>query len=65
MTNGPGKSDRPEVPEKSPNKAGPSAAEGMEGRRSGQREPAPAKRVPDTEPGRRAQCDGAGTSSSK
>jgi RNA-directed DNA polymerase len=31
MTNGPGKSDRPEVPEKSPNKAGPSAAEGMEG----------------------------------
>jgi RNA-directed DNA polymerase len=32
MTNGPGKSDRPEVPEKSPNKAGPSAAEGTEGR---------------------------------
>ncbi len=31
MTNGPGKSDRPEVPEKSPNKAGQSAAEGMEG----------------------------------
>src|ERR1700691_242440 len=32
MTNGPGKSDRPTVPEKSANKAGQSAAEGMEGR---------------------------------
>src|SRR5271156_3753627 len=32
MTNGPGKSDRPTVPEKSSNNAGPSAAEGMEGR---------------------------------
>ncbi len=32
MTNGPGKSDRPVVPEKSPNKAGQAAAEGMEGR---------------------------------
>src|ERR1700689_1325035 len=32
MTNGPGKSDRPEVPEKSPNKAGQPAAEEMEGR---------------------------------
>ena len=31
MTNGPGKSDSPTVPEKSPNKAGPPAAEGMEG----------------------------------
>jgi RNA-directed DNA polymerase len=31
MTNGPGKSDRPVVPEKSPNKAGQSAAEEMEG----------------------------------
>jgi len=31
----------------------------------GQREPAAAKRVPDREPGRRAQCAGAGTSSSK
>src|SRR6266851_864642 len=30
--NGPGKSDRPVVPMKSPNKAGSSAAEGMEGR---------------------------------
>ena len=32
MTNGPGKSDSPAVPVKSPNKAGQSAAEGMEGR---------------------------------
>ena len=32
MTNGPGKSDRPVVPEKSPNNAGPPVAEGMEGR---------------------------------
>src|SRR5499425_2110162 len=31
MTNGPGTSDRPAVPEKSPNKAGQSVAEGMEG----------------------------------
>src|SRR2546421_2587040 len=31
MTNGPGKSDRPAVPEKSPNNAGQPAAEGMEG----------------------------------
>src|SRR6516165_919755 len=35
------------------------------GKGSGQREPAPAKHVPDTEPGRRAQCAGAGTSSSQ
>src|SRR6266571_1104594 len=32
MTNGPGKSDRPTVPEKFPNNAGQPAAEGMEGR---------------------------------
>jgi RNA-directed DNA polymerase len=32
MTNGPGKSDSPVVPEKSLNNAGPPAAEGMEGR---------------------------------
>ncbi len=32
MTNGPGKSDRPTVPEKSPNNAGQPAAEGREGR---------------------------------
>src|ERR1700732_989739 len=32
MTNGPGKSDRPTVPEKSPNNAGQPATEGMEGR---------------------------------
>src|SRR6516162_7736869 len=35
------------------------------GKGSGQREPASAKRVPDTEPERRAQCAGAGTSSSQ
>ena len=33
------------------------------GKRTGQREPAPAKRVPDTEPDRRAQCAQAGRSS--
>src|SRR5438552_5381624 len=32
MTNGPGKSDRPVVPENSPNKAGQPVAEGMEGK---------------------------------
>ena len=32
MMNGPGKSDSPKVPRKSPNNAGPPAAEGMEGR---------------------------------
>src|SRR5258707_5088881 len=32
MTNGPGKWDKPTVPEKSPNKAGQPAAEGMEGK---------------------------------
>src|SRR6266446_3104063 len=32
MTNGSGKSDRPVVPEKSPNKTGQPVAEGMEGR---------------------------------
>jgi len=31
MTNGAGKSDRPEVPAKSPNKAEQTVAEGMEG----------------------------------
>src|SRR6202040_3122607 len=35
------------------------------GKGSGQREPATAKRVPDTEPEQRAQCAGAGTSSSR
>src|SRR6266478_8778441 len=35
------------------------------GKRSDQREPATAKRVPDTEPDGHAQCAGAGTSSSK
>jgi len=47
MTNGPG-SRTDYVPEKSPNNAGqPAARDG--GKRAGQREPAPAKRVPDTE----------------
>jgi hypothetical protein len=32
MTNGPGKSDSPTVPEKSSNNAGQPVAEGMEGR---------------------------------
>jgi RNA-directed DNA polymerase len=32
MTNGPGKSDRPVIPAKTPNNAGQPAAEGMEGR---------------------------------
>src|SRR3974377_366427 len=32
MMNGPGKSDSPKVPRKSPNNAGPPAAEGLEGR---------------------------------
>src|SRR5207237_6394466 len=35
------------------------------GKRSDQREPATAKRVPDTEPDGRAQCAGAATASSK
>src|ERR1700674_2420775 len=35
------------------------------GKRSGQGEPATAKRAPDSEPARRAQCAGAGTASSK
>ncbi len=60
-----GKSDRPVVPAKSLNKAGQPAAEGMEGRGLTKGEPASAKRVPDTEPDGRAQCAGAGTSSSK
>src|SRR5688572_5674322 len=35
------------------------------GKGPGQRKPATAKRVPDSEPDRRAQCAGAGTSSRK
>ena len=31
MTNGPGKSDRPVIPEKSPNNVGQPTTEGMEG----------------------------------
>jgi RNA-directed DNA polymerase len=64
MMNERGKSDRPVVPAKSPNKAGQPAAEGMEGRGL-TKEAAAAKRVPDTEPDGCAQCAGAGRSSSK
>ena len=65
MTNGPGKSDSPTVPEKSPNNAGQPAAEGMEGRglAKGNLPQQNASRT--TEPERRAQCAGAGTSSSR
>src|SRR4029077_20918684 len=45
-----------EVPEQ--RRATGSGGDGGKG--SGKREPAPTKRVPDTEPGRRAQCAGAG-----
>src|SRR6266403_370184 len=50
-----------EVPEQSRATGGG----GDGGKRSGQREPATAKRVPDTEPDGRAECAGAGTSSSR
>src|SRR5216684_3865142 len=50
-----------EVPEQGRNSGGG----GDGGKGSGQREPATAKRVPDTEPGRRAECAGAGTASCK
>ena len=49
MMNDHGKSDRPVVPEKSPNNAGQPVAEGRR-KRSGQGKPATAKRAPDTEP---------------
>ena len=59
------KSDKPVLPMKSSNKAGPPVAESDGGKRFGQGEVATAKRVPDTEPERRAQCAGADTTSSK
>jgi hypothetical protein len=63
MTNGPGKSDSSEVPEKSPNNAGQPAAEGMEGRGWPK-----GTCLSKTRPGHRAgvtrQRAGAGTSSS-
>ena len=65
MMNGVGKSDRPVVPVKSPNKAGRPAAEEMEGSGLAKGNSLEQKRVPDTEPEQRAQCAGAGTSSSK
>ncbi|MGH9433120.1 MAG: group II intron reverse transcriptase/maturase, partial [Terriglobia bacterium] len=48
MMNGPGKSDRPVVPEQFPNKAGPPAAEGMKGRGLAKGNPLPqnASRTP-------------------
>src|ERR1700726_3479651 len=51
MMNGPGKSDRPVVPEKSPNKAGQPVAEGMEGRdlTKGNLPPQNASRTPSRE----------------
>ena len=58
------KSDSPEIPVKSPNKAGQPAAEGAEERGLAKGEPASAKRAPDSEPIWRAQCAGAGTSGS-
>ena len=61
MMDGQGQSDRPVVPTKSPNNVGQPAGGGDGGKGSGQREPEPAKRTLDTEPGRCAQCTGAGT----
>ena len=65
MTNGLGKSDSPVVPAKSPNKAGQPVAEGMEGRglAKGNLRQQNASRT--LEPERRAECAGAGTTSSK
>ena len=65
MTNERRKSDKPVLPMKSSNKTGPPVAERMVGKRFDQGEAATAKRVPDTEPERRAQCAGADTTSSK
>jgi len=58
MMNGPGKSDRPVIPEKSPNNTGQPAAEGVEGSGLAKRnlQQQNASRTP--EPGRRAQCAG-------
>ena len=65
MMNEHGKSDRPIVPGKSPNKARVPVAEEMEGRglAKGNLSQQNASRTPT--PDRRAQCAGAGTSSSK
>ena len=60
-----GKSDRPAGPDEVAEQRRATGRGGDGGKRSGQRKPAPAKRAPDTEPGRRAQCAGAGTASSK
>ena len=58
------KSDKPVLPMKSSNKTGPPVAERME-ERGLTKGAATAKRVPDTEPERRAQCAGADTTGSK
>ena len=50
-----GKSDRPIVPGKSPNKIRTPMAEEMEGKGSGQGRSGPAKRAPDSEPDQRAK----------
>jgi hypothetical protein len=56
MMNGPGKSDRPILPEKPSNKAGRPVAEMVEGRGLASEKHGRAKRVPDTAPDRRASC---------
>jgi hypothetical protein len=63
MMNEHGKSDRPIVPEKSANPSGRPCGEEMEGRGLVEGKPAPAKHVPDSEPGLRAKRAGAGTCS--
>lgn len=65
MRNEHGKSDRPVVPQKSPNNAGQPVTEGMEGRGLAKGNPLQQNACPDTEPEQRAQCAGADTSSSK
>jgi len=65
MTNGLGKSDSPTVPGKSPNKAGPPVAEGMEGNGLAKGNLLQQNASRTTEPERRAQCARAGTSSSE
>jgi hypothetical protein len=64
MMNERGKSDRPRVPGKSLNKAEQPAEEEMEGRGLTKGTSATAKRVPDSEPARRARRAEADTSSS-
>jgi hypothetical protein len=65
VMDGAGKSDRPGVPTKSPNKTGRPAAEAAEATGPGQGERGRAKRAPDTGPGKRAQCARPRTGSSE